>query len=314
MSSLTTFKKGAAVQLDRFSERLKSKSDLSASIASMLNQASAHGNVHMVQKLLAVGFVDGLTKADAGVALKIACIHGHVDVVRLLMECGVDPSDFNAAIYAASVDGQTDIVRLLLTDGRVDPSVDGNAALRAASKNGYTDIVRLLLDDERVNPPQPPPQPPSQVEQHSYISAWLDKSLQDDGDDEDEHITGDCVVVVRTKSEEATLRSELDRALEAWFEIQKSLMTSDTLSDASEATDASDASSDHQVCLTVPRLQSGHVPSSQPKDHPDDIKAAKDIARQFLMNRRVLRAELADLDAELAELTSRRESIQAQLM
>jgi hypothetical protein len=44
-------------------------------------------------------------------------------------------------------------------------------------------------------------------------------------------------------------------------------------------------------------------------DHPADVKAAEEAARQCLIHRRALRAELAEVDAELAELMSRRSSI-----
>lgn len=74
-----------------------------------------------------------------------ACIHGHTELVQILLEeytNKVDPSDRNnSAIQYSSENGHTKIVELLLKDGRADPSAE----------EGYLDIVQLLCTDDRTN-------------------------------------------------------------------------------------------------------------------------------------------------------------------
>jgi ankyrin repeat protein len=120
-----------------------------------LKHAIRAGNVEHVWLALESGEIIDDT------LFKYACQQGSTEIVRLLFEPerGVDPSTAdNHALIIASIHGHTEIVRLLLDlplERGVDPSARDNMALRCASENGRTKIVRLLLDlplERGVNP------------------------------------------------------------------------------------------------------------------------------------------------------------------
>ncbi|KAJ3317385.1 hypothetical protein HDV06_001675 [Boothiomyces sp. JEL0866] len=84
-------------------------------------------------------------------ALRDAVTMGHLDIVKLLIQKGLDPSvDENLNIQRASQNGHFNVVEYLLDDSRVDPSAKDNQAIRQAARRGYLDIVQLLLRDKRV--------------------------------------------------------------------------------------------------------------------------------------------------------------------
>jgi len=123
---------------------------------------------------------------DYNKAFRIACSRGHTEIVRLLLDRGVNPSAIdNYALRWASRNGHTNIVRLLLDlplekgadafrdayelghteivrllldlplDRGVDPAISSNDPIRYACERGYIDIVRLLLElppERGVNP------------------------------------------------------------------------------------------------------------------------------------------------------------------
>jgi hypothetical protein len=57
-----------------------------------------------------------------------------------------------SAISLAIDHGHVEVVRLLLNDARVDPSDINNEAIRLASQNGHVEVVKLILNDPRVDP------------------------------------------------------------------------------------------------------------------------------------------------------------------
>lgn len=72
-----------------------------------------------------------------------ACADGSIEVVKLLLDAGFDPSrNSDCAIQFASYRGHTEVVKLLLNDGRVNLSpyivVD-------AVQSGCAEVVKLLL-------------------------------------------------------------------------------------------------------------------------------------------------------------------------
>ena len=82
-----------------------------------------------------------------------SCVmRGHLDIVKLLIENGADPSygGKNDLIKNSSVAGNIDIVSYLLSDERVDPTSEENYAITFAHKREYIDIVKLLWNDKRV--------------------------------------------------------------------------------------------------------------------------------------------------------------------
>lgn len=90
--------------------------------------------------------VYGDSLGDIGtVCLRLAAAVGHVQVTRLLIECGVDiHSRGNYALKKAARYGHLDIVRILISAGADERLGDGYALHWAALK-GHLDIVRLLV-------------------------------------------------------------------------------------------------------------------------------------------------------------------------
>ncbi|XP_046358515.2 uncharacterized protein LOC124136592 isoform X2 [Haliotis rufescens] len=80
-----------------------------------------------------------------------ACKGGHVEIVKLLVENGLDvsQSDYdNTALESACEGGDVEIVKLLLENGLdVSPSYYGGRALCSACKGGHVEIVKLLLEN-----------------------------------------------------------------------------------------------------------------------------------------------------------------------
>jgi uncharacterized protein len=87
-----------------------------------------------------------------GTWLHVACIEGQIEIVKLLVQLGLDinieAGTFNAgAINRAASEGHYDIVRYLLTCGaKMDISEPDRNPLFAAIYGGHKDIVKLLLD------------------------------------------------------------------------------------------------------------------------------------------------------------------------
>ncbi|KAJ7706722.1 ankyrin repeat-containing domain protein [Mycena rosella] len=105
--------------------------------------ASHRGSYELVRTLLERG-VDAASGA------------GHEDIIRLLLEHSADVNVVggkSTALQAASGAGHEDIARLLLEYGAdVNGTGGGDTALQAASRAGHEDIVRLLLEhDADVN-------------------------------------------------------------------------------------------------------------------------------------------------------------------
>ena len=102
----------------------------------------------MVEVLLQRG-----AKVDAwsgGIAVRLASVGGHKDVVRLLAKRGAlleltnDIGD--TALSCAAREGHLEVVRLLLELGVETDGTGGGAAVRVASLGGHSDVVRLLAE------------------------------------------------------------------------------------------------------------------------------------------------------------------------
>ncbi|RFU27471.1 hypothetical protein B7463_g8880, partial [Scytalidium lignicola] len=125
--------------------------------ATGLHLASQHGHLDIVQILLDVG-VD-IDAKDNGMetALVRACSAGHDDIVILLLSRGADRNiqgeRYGTALQAASLHGNRNIVELLLESADLD--AEGGqfgTALQAASLRGHHNVVKALLDkDAEVN-------------------------------------------------------------------------------------------------------------------------------------------------------------------
>ncbi|KAI8903087.1 ankyrin repeat-containing domain protein [Gorgonomyces haynaldii] len=116
---------------------------------SLVNAATC-GMVEMVQMLLNDNRV---RETMDSTALKAACGHGHLEIVRVLIAAGQDPAaDEQEAIQDAVLNGYVPVVRQLMLDPRVDPAVSNDFCLRMAVQLGHMEMVQTLLQDPRVNP------------------------------------------------------------------------------------------------------------------------------------------------------------------
>ena len=83
--------------------------------------------------------------------LTIACNHGFIETVKLLLEAGVSANiTDDSNIYNAAKQGHYEIVKLLLEYPDVNPNNFPNSAIRAAAQKNYDDIVKLILQ-KRTN-------------------------------------------------------------------------------------------------------------------------------------------------------------------
>jgi ankyrin repeat protein len=81
-----------------------------------------------------------------------ACLHGHTDVVKLLLDnkCDVlDNDGFSGALHVACLGGVVDIVDLLLRNNcNINQCNTSHATpIVCACLNGCTDVVKLLIDN-----------------------------------------------------------------------------------------------------------------------------------------------------------------------
>jgi hypothetical protein len=124
----------------------------SAAVASYLMDHGATVNVKILSVAAEMGcceVVELLSERgiDLDWALSRASSHGHIDVVKLLLNRGACPDDW--CLQNASERGHRDVVELLLDQG-VSRRLR-NAALMMAARNGRHDVVELLLD-RKANP------------------------------------------------------------------------------------------------------------------------------------------------------------------
>jgi ankyrin repeat protein len=76
-----------------------------------------------------------------------------VNQLRSVVYGRANPSaDENYALWIACLRGHLEMVKLLLSDPRVDPTDRKNDIIRIACANGHCKVVNCLLDDKRANP------------------------------------------------------------------------------------------------------------------------------------------------------------------
>lgn len=91
------------------------------------------------------------TDRDGRTPLYVACLLGHLDVVKALLDGGADVNkahkDGFTPLYVASQSGYRDIVAVLIAKGAEvnKADKDGFTPLYAASENGHLGIVQALL-------------------------------------------------------------------------------------------------------------------------------------------------------------------------
>ena len=127
--------------------------DSDSQIALTLQLAASSGDQELVARLLGAGAsVNGNRKATVKVPpLFTATIHGHTDIVRMLLERGadVDCADwFFTPLHVAINDGRAEIVRMLVEKGaNVTRKVRNVPPLHVAASKGRTEIIRMLLEN-----------------------------------------------------------------------------------------------------------------------------------------------------------------------
>ena len=131
--------------------RMDFQSDLATNAAFM--SACKEGRVTEVEHLLhAPQNPDARDAQNKWMGIHLAAGNGHLDVVRLLLEAGVDKDAAMQggarALHLAALRGQLDIVRFLLEAGADKDAVEqrGARALHFAADQGHLDVVRFLLE------------------------------------------------------------------------------------------------------------------------------------------------------------------------
>lgn len=106
--------------------------------------AAQHGRVEVVRCLLEKGVnID----VNNNCAIKGASMFGHIETVSFLVENGVDiHADDNYAILEASGNGHIKVVNYLVENG-ADIYARDNEALRNACMNGFIEVVKYLVEN-----------------------------------------------------------------------------------------------------------------------------------------------------------------------
>ncbi|KAF7330364.1 Ankyrin repeat protein [Mycena venus] len=127
-----------------------------------LGHAASRGHAPCVKLLLENGAKANFQHSSTGTALHAACLQGHEDVARILVEVGHAEVNLaggwyeyplHAAVYS-SYQGRPTLVKFLLEHG-ADVNAEGptcGTALQAALKRGQTEVIQLLLDHGAVAP------------------------------------------------------------------------------------------------------------------------------------------------------------------
>lgn len=103
------------------------------------SSACNYGFIEIVKLLLPLTVAEQRTKG-----FENACASGKLDIAEILIQTSIDISSNGKNLRFATRYGHIDIVKLLLDNG-VDVNVNDGEALWWAAKTGNEDIVRLLL-------------------------------------------------------------------------------------------------------------------------------------------------------------------------
>jgi len=116
--------------------------------------AAVNGQTELVQKLIDITGVNTSCSDDGDMALHVASMSGHIELVILLLEHQADVNASNhtdgvTPLYVAARNGHTEVVKLLVdhnADVNASRHTDGATSLYVAAQNGHTEVVRLLVD------------------------------------------------------------------------------------------------------------------------------------------------------------------------
>ena len=111
--------------------------------------------LHDITKILAVEYpqdVNSQNFDNRSSPLHIASIEGHVNITRMLVDCGADVSaqkeNGRTALHLALEKGHVELARILVESGARLSAQDkhGWTALHMASNKGYVDISKMLVE------------------------------------------------------------------------------------------------------------------------------------------------------------------------
>ncbi|XP_015674392.1 ankyrin repeat and SOCS box protein 9 isoform X1 [Protobothrops mucrosquamatus] len=119
---------------------------------SPLHEASIHGRLHALKKLINQGASVNFRTADCVSPLHEACLGGHAACVSVLLKHGANVNattiDWNTPLFNTCVSGSVDCLNLLLQH-RASPHrvCDLASPIHEAAKRGHTKCVETLLSN-----------------------------------------------------------------------------------------------------------------------------------------------------------------------
>ena len=118
-----------------------------------LMSAAASGDIQQVKEICADSAADvEYTNEDGFTALIWACLNGHIDVVRYLVDeknAAVNmPPNRHTPLRGAGNYGHLEVVQFLLDRGADPnvPSMGGRTPIMGAAMNGYMDVLEAMLE------------------------------------------------------------------------------------------------------------------------------------------------------------------------
>eukprot|EP01088_Endostelium_zonatum_P016532 TRINITY_DN450_c0_g1_i1.p1 TRINITY_DN450_c0_g1~~TRINITY_DN450_c0_g1_i1.p1 ORF type:complete len:463 (-),score=111.91 TRINITY_DN450_c0_g1_i1:43-1431(-) len=123
--------------------------------SSAIHEAVWTNNKEKVRQLIQDPTLDLEAVVEDCTPLYLACLKGHTEIAKILIEGKAKVDGDSPPIFAAAGKGNVSLVKLLLEYG-ADPSSystqhAGCCALHIAAEKNYVDVVRLLLDQANVN-------------------------------------------------------------------------------------------------------------------------------------------------------------------
>ncbi|EFA83897.1 hypothetical protein PPL_02967 [Heterostelium album PN500] len=110
--------------------------------------AAYHGNVELLKRLMACGADINLTEENGVSPLAVACVQGKIAAVELLLSENHDPSQRVTGLIGACQYGYAQVVRRLLDTGidvNIEVDDEGATPLYVAVETAREEVVALLL-------------------------------------------------------------------------------------------------------------------------------------------------------------------------
>lgn len=118
-----------------------------------LHYAAELGREEAMKTLIATGGGDVHAKTDAGhTPFLVAALHGHVDVLSVLLENGAEPfasGDDFSAVHLAATTNQLKVLQFFVANGLTqdfEKETNGVSPLSLAASAGHIDVVQFLIE------------------------------------------------------------------------------------------------------------------------------------------------------------------------